>query len=433
VSETTIQRILSRRRKPGPATFGAFAHRYLNEYLPGRSLKPTTVENYEYILDRHVLPFFGTRPLAHIEARPELIDSYITAKTQEGLSPKTLQNHLLLLNVMFRRAVVWRLIENNPIASIDRPQARIPEMNILNPDEITRVADAFDELASHASEIERAWWNIGKTIVLTALGTAMRRGELVGLRWSAVDLVEARIEVREAYVRGQFTTPKSKASRRVLELGPRTVATLSDHYRVSLFQEANDLVFCHPSRGTPIEPGTLAKCYLKPALRHAGIGKPFRPFHDLRHTSLTHTAAAGNPQIYVQARAGHSQGSVTERYMHASQLLFPGAAARTEDRMFGISTDRSAQSASQDDTHPRGQPQLPRDPRTPSGQPEANPHRSHHGRQDQSARNDRRTPPRLPGSPSISVAPHHLTESLPMPTARGMNSSENARRLRGEA
>lgn len=58
--------------------------------------------------------------------------------------------------------------------------------------------------------------------------------------------------------------------------------------------------------------------------------KRFRPFHDLRHTSLTHTAAAGNPHIYVQARAGHSQGSITERYMHAAQVLFPGAAEKSE-------------------------------------------------------------------------------------------------------
>jgi len=79
----------------------------------------------------------------------------------------------------------------------------------------------------------------------------------------------------------------------------------------------------------------LAKRYLRPALARAGIGRPFRPFHDLRHTSLTHAAAAGNPQIYVQARAGHSQGSITERYMHAAQVLFPGAAERSEARMFG--------------------------------------------------------------------------------------------------
>ena len=46
-------------------------------------------------------------------------------------------------------------------------------------------------------------------------------------------------------------------------------------------------------------------------------------------------AAAGNPQAYVQLKAGHSQGSITERYIHAAQVLFPGAAEKAEARMFG--------------------------------------------------------------------------------------------------
>ena len=163
----------------------------------------------------------------------------------------------------------------------------------------------------------------------------MRRGELVGLRWRSVNLLEAKIEVRETYVRGRFTTPKSKASRRVVELGPRTLAVLEKQWQCSEYRGDDDLVFGHPTKGTPVDTSKLAKRYLRPALARAGIEKPFRPFHDLRHTSLTHAAAAGNPQIYVQARAGHSQGSITERYMHAAQVLFPGAAEKSEARMFG--------------------------------------------------------------------------------------------------
>jgi integrase len=79
----------------------------------------------------------------------------------------------------------------------------------------------------------------------------------------------------------------------------------------------------------------LSAEYLRPALARAGITRPFRPFHDLRHTALTHEAAAGNPAVYVQLKAGHSQASITERYIHAAQVLFPGAAERGEDRLFG--------------------------------------------------------------------------------------------------
>lgn len=96
-------------------------------------------------------------------------------------------------------------------------------------------------------------------------------------------------------------------------------------------------MFCHPETGRPLDPSPLSRRYLKPALREAGIKGSFRPFHDLRHTALTHEAAAGNPQVYVQMRAGHSQGASTERYNHAAQVLFPGAAQRSEDRLLETS------------------------------------------------------------------------------------------------
>ena len=91
-----------------------------------------------------------------------------------------------------------------------------------------------------------------------------------------------------------------------------------------------------------LDPGKVARCFMRPALAKAGIVKPFRPWHDLRHTALTHEAAAGNPAVYVQMRAGHSQGSITERYVHAAQVLFPGAAERGEARTFaGLSGTNS--------------------------------------------------------------------------------------------
>lgn len=349
-TEPKAQRALGKRlaavdegfRKPDHVMFGDFAHRFVQDYLPGRKLKPSTIENYRYMLDGHLLPFFSDHALAELEARPELIDAYVALKAQNGLAAKTIQNHILLLNVMLRRAVVWRLMRSNPVSSIDRPSLIQPEMSVLTETEIARLANAYDELTAEASEPERQWWSLAKAIVLTALGTALRRGELIGLRWRAVNLLEAKIEVRETFVRGRFTTPKSRASRRVVELGPRTLAVLEEQWRHTAYRDDDDLVFGHPTKGTPLEAGKLANHYLRPALARAGIEKPFRPFHDLRHTSLTHAAAAGNPQIYVQARAGHSQGSITERYMHAAQVLFPGAAAKSEERMFGVLPDEGA-------------------------------------------------------------------------------------------
>ena len=66
---------------------------------------------------------------------------------------------------------------------------------------------------------------------------------------------------------------------------------------------------------------------------------PVRTWHGLRHTALTHDAAAGNPAVYVQARAGHAQATMTERYVHAAQVAFPEAAERAERRLFAEVAD----------------------------------------------------------------------------------------------
>ena len=321
-------------RKPERLTFAAFAERWWSEYLPGRGLKLTTLDGYRQTLERHLLPAFGHLQLADLSARPELIDRYVSEKMRAGLAPKTVTNQLLVLQVMLKRAVRWRLIARNPVLDCERPRVEQPEMNVLTEAEIARLWSAYGELEAEADEDVKRWWRLSRTLTFVGLGTAMRRGELLALRWRDVRLLDGVVQVREALVKGRFTTPKSRASRRQIELGPRTTEFLGEHWRATAYQGDDDLVFCHPDKGTPLDGARLSRRFLRPSLRRAGVTKPFRPFHDLRHTALTHEAAAGNPMAYVQLKAGHSQSAITERYVHAAQVVFPGAAARGETRIF---------------------------------------------------------------------------------------------------
>ena len=259
----------------------------------------------------------------------------MTEKIGGGLAPKTVSNHVLTLSVMCKQAVRWRLLPRNPVLEATRPRVEQPEMQVLTEAEIARLWTAYGELEREAGESEQPWWRLARTVTFVALGTALRRGELLALRWRDVAMLDGLLRVREALVRGRFTTPKSRPSRRTIELGPRTLELLEERWANSAFQGDDELVFGHPLTGRPLDPGPLASDYLRPALVKAGIDKPFRPFHDLRHTALTHEAAAGNPQAYIQLRGGHSHRSITERYVHAAQVLFPGAAARGESRIFG--------------------------------------------------------------------------------------------------
>jgi integrase len=132
-----------------------------------------------------------------------------------------------------------------------------------------------------------------------------------------------------------MTTPKSRTSRRTVELveGGHVLAAFEEQWQASRYRCDESLVFGHPALGTPLDPSALSRHYMRPALKAAGIERRFRPWHDLRHTALTHEAAV-NPAAYVQMRAGHSNGSITERYVHAAQVAFPGAAERGEARIF---------------------------------------------------------------------------------------------------
>jgi len=326
---------------PEKITFAAFAERWLTEYLPGRNLKLTTTDGYRQTLSRHLLPALGRHTLQRLEQEPQLLDHYITQKTREGLSAKTITNQLLLLQSMLKTAVRWRLIRHNPVRDIDRPRLQQPEPEILDTNEIAALDTAYRELqARAATDEEREWWRIAHTLTFTALGTGLRRGELLALTWHDIQLLDNHLQVRQALVKGRLTTPKSRAGRRRVQLGPHTSQLLANHYQASRYQADTDYVFHHPLKGTALDPARLSRHYLHPALQAAGITKHIRPFHDLRHTALTHDAAAGNPLTYIQNKAGHSQIHITQRYIHAAQTHFHGAAERAEARMFDFSALR---------------------------------------------------------------------------------------------
>ena len=207
--------------------------------------------DYEGSLANHLVPFFGQLELVAIE--PFDIDAYIAEKGHR-LSPKTIGNHLGLLGVLFKVAMRWRLVTSNPVAQVDRPRVENVEMNVLTEAEIARLITAYNELeAAGPDEDERKWWRVTRRVVTVALGTGLRRGELLALRWRDVEMLTGRLRVRESLVRGRFQTPKSQASRRTIDLGPRTVAVLQEQWADSSYRTDDSLVFCHPQLGTPLD------------------------------------------------------------------------------------------------------------------------------------------------------------------------------------
>jgi integrase len=319
----------------GRETFAAFVDRFLDVYLPTKGRKPKTVKDYTNTLRGHAVPILGKYTLTELEQRPELLDAYIAhLATEKKLAPKTQANQISTLHRVFEVARRWKLIRSNPVDAIEKPHVEEPDTVVLDEVEIARLLTAYRELEQ--DEPENVWLPVVWRMVIVGLGTALRRGELLGLRWGDVELLEGLLRVRQQFTGADagFSSPKSKKSRRVVTFGPKTNAALEEQWNAAIHRRDEDLVFGHPQLGTPLDPSKLGR-YATKALKRARIDKPIQPWHGLRHTALTFDAAVGHPNAYVQARAGHSQFTITERYVHAAQVAFPGAAARSEERLFG--------------------------------------------------------------------------------------------------
>lgn len=302
--------------------------------LAAKPRKRTTLIDYRATLRNHLRPAFGTDDLVRLSQEPERFERYAAEKLGGGLAPKTVRNHLALLGLMFRQARKWRWVSENPLELVDPPPLEETETETLTVETIARVLAAYRELAARADEDERHWIDSARRMTVVALSTGLRRGELLGLRWQDVELLERRLHVRQAFVRGEMTTPKSRAGRRVVELGDHAVAALEEQFQATRYRAPDSIIFGHEALGTPLDPSKLTK-FARSAIAAAEVPDGFRPWHGLRHTALTETAAAGVPAMFVQAKAGHAQGSTTERYLHATKTAYPAAAELAEARLFG--------------------------------------------------------------------------------------------------
>jgi integrase len=320
-------------RKPARRTFGQLADEFEAVAIPARPRKKTTVESYRQTIANHLRPWFGESDLARLSRTPEEFEKYAVAKMRDGLSPKTVRNHLVLLGLMFKTARRWRWVSENPLELVEKPAVDDTETETIDSAVIAELLSAYRLLEADAEDDERFWFETARRMTVVALSTGLRRGELLGLRWQDVDLLERRVTVAQQFVRGELTSPKSRAGRRTLPLGPVAAQALEEQWKASRHRADESIVFSHRALGTPLDPSKLAR-YARKALTKANVPDAFRPWHGMRHTALTETAAAGVPAMFVQAKAGHAQGSTTERYLHAHRTAYPDAAELAEARLF---------------------------------------------------------------------------------------------------
>jgi integrase len=321
--------------RPAPVKFTDYSETWFEESQGRRDWKPQTVRAYRNALDRLQAGRFGGMALASI--RPRDVSEYVRqamsekrTKTGKPLNAKTVNLDLTVLKLILTAAKRERLIDENPSDGMERPKMTRRRWRILEPVEVARVAQAFDD--------DRA-----RTFFLTLMLTALRNSELRALRWRDVYLVDCVLRVRDS---------KSEDGVRSIALTPTLAEALWQHRRSSAFRGDDEYVFADPKRGARLNPTWFAE-QLRAALKAAGIEEYLRPFHDLRHSSLTNEAAAGSNPIALMTKAGHSSMQTTQIYLHLAGQVFRDEAAALEERLLGGRTFYPSGVTSGDPEEPR--------------------------------------------------------------------------------
>ncbi|MGQ9676846.1 MAG: tyrosine-type recombinase/integrase [Chloroflexota bacterium] len=273
----------------------------------------------------HLFPSLG--PVALRKLTPERLQTLYSQKLQAGLSPKYVREMHGLVHNILRHAVKWGALSSNPADLVDLPTARRREQRVLSLDDARTL-------------VSIAWTASGGPLVVLALTTGMRAGELVGLKWSDIDWPNHCLYVNRSlkWVTGHGwveNEPKTARSRRRVLLIPLAEEALRRQRTRQAEQklksgdrwQAGDWVFTtrwgrHPHQGN------VRDDYLLPLLQKAGL-PPMR-FHDLRHSTATLLFGLGVELKVVQEILGHSHIATTaDIYAH----MVPHLQAEAMDRL----------------------------------------------------------------------------------------------------
>jgi integrase len=190
----------------------------------------------------------------------------------ESVGAVTYREVLTVEHRFWKHAVQSGYLDANPALYVERPRIEIEEMQALTPPEIRHLLDAAAEPV--------------RTLLLCAMLTGMRRGELLGPRWEDIDFDGNRINVRRALWRGTLVTPKSRRSRRAIDMAPTLKAALAR--LPSRFKR--EMVFIS-REGNVMDPDNFSN---RDWLRTPRRSKLQRiRFHDLRHTYASLADRAG--------------------------------------------------------------------------------------------------------------------------------------------
>jgi integrase len=291
-------------------TLAELVDRYINDVLPIKSatLRRDQTTQLNWFKDE-----IGAHTLADIT--PAIItqcrDKLLTEIGQRGKvrTPASVVRYMSALSHAFTIAVnEWQWLEDSPIRKVKKPKEPRGRVRFLEDDDRARLLQACKESSNELLYM----------CVILALSTGMRQGELMGLKWSDVNLKDRYIILHET---------KNGERRRVPLSGP-ALELLQQHSKVRRL----DTPLLFPSAKHPDQPIDLRRPFNN-ALERAGIND-FH-WHDLRHCTASYLAMNGANLAAIAEILGHKTLSMVKRYSHLSDGHVSSVVESMNAKIFG--------------------------------------------------------------------------------------------------
>jgi len=246
-------------------------------------------------------------------------------KNNEDLANRTINGILKLLGNILQSALMDGYITVNAARLVKKLPLKHHEMEILKPKEIRKVLE----------EARKSDWDLYVMVYLLVM-TGMRRGEMLALDWKSINFADKALVIRRSYSRGHFQEPKTRNSRRAVNLTPSVIQVLKEHRLRKGNPDGDELLF-DQGNGEPIGPPRVSKVLWPRLLKRAGIRESVR-LHDLRHTYCSLLLSQGANPKYIQAQLGHSSIMITmDLYGHLMPETNKQETERLDVTVFGES------------------------------------------------------------------------------------------------
>lgn len=325
---------------------------YMLEWLA--NIKPKVVQStyigYEQVVKGRLCPYFKSKKIKLIDLRPRDIQDFINYLYKQKLKGSTIVHYTSNMNTALKEAVIAEIIPSNPMDRIEsvKKEVYIPEFYTDN-----ELLDLIEVIKTQDLELP----------LTLGILYGLRREEILGLTWNAIDFKNKSITIRKTVGRGKYDgvtqflikdIPKNKSSYRTLPMFD-FIADLLKEYKEKY--KLNEKIFgntyitdykdfiCLMDNGELVKPDyvdrTFSRILKENGFRHIRL-------HDLRHSCATLLLRNGVPLPEIQKWLGHSNIITTQRYSHLDQndKSIPANIIETKFNMSFISNDNKKEQIS---------------------------------------------------------------------------------------